>query len=56
MAAKVVITNEELIKSFLWVDLGRYLFKLTLKPITVKPLNKVMIEMRVVAIPTLSVL
>jgi len=50
----VTMTNEELINSFLLADLGRYLFKLECNPRTVKPLNNVIIEMRVVAIPTLS--
>ena len=48
------MTNEELINSFLLADLGRYLVKLEFKPIMVKLLNNVMIEMRVVAIPTFS--
>ena len=51
----VTMTNEELINSFLLADLGKYLFKLTFNPRRVKLLNNVMIEMRVVAIPTFSV-
>ena len=50
------MTNEELINSFLLADLERYLVKLESNPITVKLLNNSIIETRVVAIPTSSVL
>ena len=50
----ITMTNEELIKSFLLGDLGRYLFKLTFNPRMVKLLNNVIREIRVVAIPTFS--
>lgn len=53
--AMVTITNEELINSLLLADLGRYLIKFEFKPRMVKLLNNVIIEMRVVAMPTLSV-
>ena len=52
----VTMANEELINSFLLADLGRYLVKLEFNPIMVKLLSNVNIEMRVVAIPTSSVL
>src|SRR5258708_2345253 len=50
----VTMTNEELINSFLLADLGRYLFKLEFSPRIVKLLNNVIMDMRVVAIPTFS--
>ena len=50
------MTSEELINSFLLADWGRYLVKLESNPIMVKLLNKIIIETRVVAIPTISVL
>jgi len=52
----VTMINEELINSFLLVDLGRYLFKLTFNPRMVKLLNNVITEIRAVAMPTFSVL
>jgi len=56
MVAIATMINDELINSFLLVDLGRYLFKLEFNPSTVKLLSNVMIEISVVAIPTFSVL
>src|SRR5947209_8372949 len=55
-ATSVTMTNEELINSFLLADLGRYLVKLELNPTMIKLLNNAIMEMRVVAIPTFSVL
>ena len=52
----VTIVNVELINACLLTDLGRYLFKLELNPRVVKLHNNVIIEIRVVAIPTFSAL
>ena len=54
--AIVTMANEELINSFLLADWERYLGKLESNPSRVKPLNNVIKETRVVAIPTISVL